>query len=763
MLNNKYDPRLKKIDELEATFACGENILNELMDELEPGKGNELTRQSWITTGARGAGKSHLLALLYHRIKEDETLSKYWLPLLFPEELFGVDSMYRLLLQVFEYLFKVDTTPVVFREIQKEFLEIRKVRITGNLKQKKETRHQLAKQLFQLLVKTKKVTGKTFILMLENLQYLLREQLSEGDIKHLRAFMNEHPEVFIIIGTALTVFDEISDYGKPFFHFFRVRSMENLGRQEIINFLLQLGDFSKDKGIREKIETNRRYIYLYQLLTGGNPRLILFLYELLLDNEILDTYMILGKITELTPYFLDKTKDESGQRKLILDALATEAPAQTAGEIAEYVNEDYKSIAEQLKRLAAEGWIREITINAENAKRNEVFYTLRDYFYRVWYKTRTKGIEESDIACMAELTVFLFQRKEIEERLKKYAGLNNDMGLFYAKSLELAVSETFMKNINLLLEEAQEYEVKEVVEVKTEIGKCLINEDWKKLIEHAEKLLHYPNEALWAHTWLGLGFKSIGNYEQSLEHYKKVLEIKSDYWLGWYGTALYHLKTSNLDDFYNALSKAIQYSPKPDIFLLQHTIFESLKIGSHRVFNSSKELQYLLDENSPLSIKLESLCRLLLLGKFSTITDAVEYLLEEPDLPEVETKKLDLLLEIEILDILKNRPQDPALKLYFKYWIHLICKRYDTQTIRKKFLQIIYFHINWEGKGNISLEPVESAIQELYEKGIEVSDVILKILAAVKNPRTRTAQQWMVDPLFAEVVRMLSEESNETE
>ncbi len=80
---------------------------------------------------------------------------------------------------------------------------------------------------------------------------------------------------------------------------------------------------------------------------------------------------------------MDKTRDESQQRKLILDALAIEAPAQTATEIAAYINEGTKSIAEQLRRLAAEGWVREIVINAKNVKEKEVFYTLRDYFFRI--------------------------------------------------------------------------------------------------------------------------------------------------------------------------------------------------------------------------------------------------------------------------------------------------------------------------------------------------------------------------------------------
>ncbi|MCP5104723.1 MAG: hypothetical protein GY950_15165, partial [bacterium] len=153
MLDKKYDPRLKKLNELQQTFVCGEKILEELVEELEPGKNNRLSGQSWIITGSRGAGKSHLLALLYYRVKEDKTLSSRWMPLLFPEELFGVDSLYRLLLNVFQHILKSEASFTVPREIKEELSKIRKIRITGNLKQKKETRHHLAKELFQLLVK----------------------------------------------------------------------------------------------------------------------------------------------------------------------------------------------------------------------------------------------------------------------------------------------------------------------------------------------------------------------------------------------------------------------------------------------------------------------------------------------------------------------------------------------------------------------------------------------------------------------------------
>jgi hypothetical protein len=725
MLINKYDPRLKKLDELEQTFACGEKILDELAAELKPGKDKQLSRQSWIITGARGAGKSHLLTLLYHRIKKDELLSRYWQPVIFPEELFGVDSIYRLLLQVFDHIFKGDGASPTPREIRDKFTEIKKARIIGSLKEKKQTGHMLAKQLFELLAELKSITGKSFILMLENLQYLLREQLSADDARHLRGFMSENPDVFIIIGTALTVFDEISDYGKPFYHFFRIRSMDNLGRQEIMDFLLKLAAFRKDEGIDERIVENRRYIYLYQLLTGGNPRLILFLYELLLGNEKLDTYMILEKITELTPYFLDKTRDESGQRKLILDTLATEAPAQTAKEIAHYINEDYKSIVEQLKRLATEGWIREIALTAENTRKNEVFYTLRDYFYRIWYKMRTRGIEESDVLCMAELAVFLFDRGEIEERLKKYANSNEDIRQLYEKALELSATEPFMKNIVILLEEAKKFENKEVKEIITEWLNYFLNSDYEKAIKCAGKLLYYPD---W--KYFGYGLIGMGNYD-----------------------------LNNYDESYSALSRYIRYRPffilDPESFSAPH-MFNLFKKVALEIFTSSIELQKLFDNNSAISIKFESLCRLFLLGKFPAVANTIDQLLEEPGLPKEEINKLDYLLEEGILDMLKEHPQDAELKVFIKYWLRIIAKMKDAQVIRKKLLQFISLYIRTVAKENISLELVENIFRQLYDEGIEISDIILKIIAAVKNPNSREAQQWMADPLFSQIVHFFS-------
>jgi hypothetical protein len=59
-------------------------------------------------------------------------------------------------------------------------------------------------------------------------------------------------------------------------------------------------------------------------------------------------------------------------------------------------------------------------------------------------------------------------------------------------------------------------------------------------------------------------------------------------------------------------------------------------------------------------------------------------------------------------------------------------------------------------KESISLAFIEDLMTQLNKEDIETSEVILKIIGAVKNPGTREAQQWMVDPLFKLIVTRLS-------
>ena len=51
------------------------------------------THQHWMLIGPRGIGKSHIITLLHHKIKNTPELSSKWLTIWFPEEAAGIISL----------------------------------------------------------------------------------------------------------------------------------------------------------------------------------------------------------------------------------------------------------------------------------------------------------------------------------------------------------------------------------------------------------------------------------------------------------------------------------------------------------------------------------------------------------------------------------------------------------------------------------------------------------------------------------------------
>ena len=558
---NKHDPRLKGLEELKKTLAVGEKVIQDILTDLGPCKKDALTDQSWILTGARGAGKTHVLTLLYRKIKADSKLSHHWLPLSFPEELFNVDSLYRFLMVVIDNGLKETGNGEDLKNLKDDYDQIKATNFSGTLKEKNVQKHKQTKALFKILRHLHTSTGKKWILMVENLQELLNRQFSRDEQKHLRSFMHEHPETFIIIGSALTVFDAIENYGKPFYHFFRIRSLDSLDKQGTIRFLRMISEFRNEQDIEPGIQKNRAYIYTFHLLTGGNPRLILFLYELLVDHEELNTALILEKVTELTPYFRDKTTEVSKQRQFIIDSMANEAPAQTVTEIAHHIGGDVKSVSVQCSRMADEGWLRVISIRGPNVKKKETFYTLRDYFYRIWYKLRTGPIDESEVYCMAELAVLLFDQSELKNRLEKRKEIDAPHHVMYEKALELTRNERFMKNLQVLYSESKKAVQAEAQKLMTQIDTLIEKKKWNEAEQTANEMLNYPEIKGVAYFYLGTSNSHLDQQKKAIEFYKKAVEIEPGMHEAWSDMGIaFHC----LDQYRKAIEsykKAVEIKP----------------------------------------------------------------------------------------------------------------------------------------------------------------------------------------------------------
>ena len=91
-------------------------------------------------------------------------------------------------------------------------------------------------------------------------------------------------------------------YGKPLYHFFRIREMDGLDSEGVFE-LLKREAIARDRDkLIPFLEANRPRIELYRILTGGSPRLILFLLDLLEEEPELSTDDIISRVTSLMPW-----------------------------------------------------------------------------------------------------------------------------------------------------------------------------------------------------------------------------------------------------------------------------------------------------------------------------------------------------------------------------------------------------------------------------------------------------------------------------
>ena len=94
-----YTPRKTPFETLRDSFVGRESLLDELISSLET-QADANTLQHWMILGTRGMGKSHIITMIYHRVKRTEDLNSKWMPVLMNEEEQGVFSLHTLFVRI---------------------------------------------------------------------------------------------------------------------------------------------------------------------------------------------------------------------------------------------------------------------------------------------------------------------------------------------------------------------------------------------------------------------------------------------------------------------------------------------------------------------------------------------------------------------------------------------------------------------------------------------------------------------------------------
>lgn len=434
-----YNPRKKSAEQLENSLVGADRhaILSELLTELNL-KDDESPKQHWMIVGARGMGKSHLLTLLHHKVCADKTLSKLWLPVLFPEEIRMAGNLARFLERaVTEISHDLEraANPIA-PELKEKIVRIRTIRADERVD-----------YLFSVITWVRHAANRHILLIAENLQQLLGKKISLIDQKKLRAYLQSE-DALLLIGSATTIFDALHDHSHPFYHFFHIRRLNELSYEDIKTLVTNLlTGYGKEEQARI-ILANEARLKVLHTFTGGNPRMAVFLSDILktdINEEMID---IMDRILdELTPYFEAIINDTPDYLQEIINTLAAYEPAQSPKEIAEHLEMEQATVRNYLKQAKESGYVH---IAFSKGKSN--FYCLNEYLYRTWFQMRDSSHRE-EMRWLMELMLLLYSREQLvaeQQRIEDVGECTNLYQRLVKQTCEFMLSNpSFCKAIEL--------------------------------------------------------------------------------------------------------------------------------------------------------------------------------------------------------------------------------------------------------------------------------------------------------------------------
>ncbi|MBI5367039.1 MAG: AAA family ATPase [Planctomycetes bacterium] len=400
-VDTKYTPERMSPEELSATFAARTDTLEYLLTALrDQSAAGSLT--SFLITGPRGAGKTTLLLMLAQRIEGDPELRRAWLPVRLPEEQYGVTSLRDLFVAALRALAEAGIAGAeeALGDAETEVDEERS----------RDAALEALRRLSERL-------GRRLILLVENVDALLR-RLDDLEVATLRRLLMTEPHL-MVIATAIRMFPELTGYDRPFFNYFAPVPLGRLNEAQVHELLDRRARFDGNTAFRGACERHQGRIQALRFLTGGNPRLMLMVYELLSSEKIGSVVQALRRLVdELTPLLKHVLEDLPPQQAKIVDAIMRAGGTATPSDLAARTRLPLNKVTSQLARLKE----AQLVDLLRGGKGQAAYYTIPDPLFCTWYRMRYLPEERRRIEILVRVIAVWFEEGEALAALRALAG-----------------------------------------------------------------------------------------------------------------------------------------------------------------------------------------------------------------------------------------------------------------------------------------------------------------------------------------------------
>lgn len=392
----KYTPDEMEEREFLSRFVVRTDIFNDIFEDIKSAN-NTVPQQHYIIIGQRGQGKTTLLRKVLLEVKNSPELSERIVPVKFSEEQYQIRSLSRLWEEVADYL------QSIYPEIFPDILD----KMEGHFD---DEDYEL--KSFSLFENTVIQSEKKLLLLIDNIDELIGK-LSIKEQRRLREILLSSSSIRII-GGSTDMLEQHHKYDKPFYQFFKIIKLRGFNESEAHTFLRAIAKEDQKEQIETLIRTNPARIETLRRLTGGVPRTLVMLFDILMDDGGNAFDDLLKILDEVTPLYKHRMDDLPPQLQEIVHTIAMNWDGMLTREIAKKTKLESKAISAQLKQLE-----KYEIIESESIGKNKI-YKIKERFFNIWYLMRYgRKKERQRVEWLVKFLESWYSKEELEERAEQ--------------------------------------------------------------------------------------------------------------------------------------------------------------------------------------------------------------------------------------------------------------------------------------------------------------------------------------------------------
>lgn len=404
MNDSLYNPDSMSKEDIKTLFVARQPLLDELVSTVK-NQPQGAGVQHLLIIAPRGMGKTTMLLMLQFAAEDDKALSKNWQAVRFPEESYGITELADFWLKVLEHLGEAASD----KDFEAKIEEI----------ENRFTKSEDLREAAWALVKDWSAKHKKRILLLvDNFDMILDQIGNDTEQARLRDVLMNDGTV-MLVGGAPSYFHQIQNYEQPLYNFFKIHNLGDLKFPDIEELLRRRAELDEIENIEELLQKNRSRIKALETFTGGNPRLVLMLYRIIISSDMTEVTKGLEQLLDaVTPLYKDKTEKLPNQQKKIINEIAQYSLEKREGisptEIAKRIRMTPNQVSSQLKRLAENGYVKALNIRGRSS-----FYVLSEPLYAIWAQMRFGRNAREKRNWLVQILKALFDVQEIQKEIEK--------------------------------------------------------------------------------------------------------------------------------------------------------------------------------------------------------------------------------------------------------------------------------------------------------------------------------------------------------